>query len=182
MRRSLAMLAWAGILTIGGLGQAPAQAPVRPRLSRLQRRGLRHVAGPGWWIRGRRLPGGSTQGYAGGGYPGYPGGGPGFGYNPNLPYSPAQQQGYREGLRYYETGVAPNRPLSPAEARGFVAGERRAASMPWQLDPIRQQGYREGQLSTRETGIAPNRPLSPDEAQGFQAGERRAANGYYRPY
>jgi hypothetical protein len=100
-------------------------------------------------------------------------------YNPNLPYSPARQQGWREGRLYYETGIAPNHPLSPAEARVFVAGERRQASTPWQLDPARQAGYREGQMFW-ETGRLPNRPLTPAEAQGFNAGARRAASGGYR--
>ncbi|WP_435007622.1 hypothetical protein P12x_004888 [Tundrisphaera lichenicola] len=182
MSRSLATLAWAGILTIGGLGHAPAQAQYGPGYRGFG--GGSCVTSPGLvggYGGGGYISGGYSRGYAGGGYSGYPGGGRGFGYNPNLPYSPAQQQGYREGQLYYETGIAPNRPLSPAEARGFVAGERRASATPWQLDPARQQGYREGQLYW-ETGIAPNRPLSPAEAQGFQAGERRAANGYYRPY
>ena len=109
----------------------------------------------------------------------------GWSGNPGLPYrpypSPAQRQGFREGERYWETGIAPNRPLSPAEARGFAAGERRAAQIPWQFDPVRQQGYREGQLYW-ETGQLPNRPLSPAEVQGFRAGENRAAAGSYGTY
>jgi hypothetical protein len=118
-----------------------------------------------------------------GGY-GYGGGG----YNPALPYSPAQQQGWREGRQFYETGIAPNHRLSPAEARGFVAGESRQANTPWQRDPAKQQGWREGQIYW-ETGQLPGRPMSPAELQGFVAGERRAAsgngyfnNGGYRPY
>lgn len=113
-----------------------------------------------------------------------PAGGTGYGY-PGLSgpggYSPAQRQGFLEGQRYYETGLAPNHRLSPSEWRGFVAGETRAASTPWQLDPIRQQGYREGQIYW-ETGSLPNRPLTPAEIQGFRAGERNASVGYGRIY
>ena len=67
---------------------------------------------------------GTAGGYGGLGY-GLPG------YNPNLPWSPAQQQGWREGQVFWETGVLPNHPLSPAETQGFVAGERRAAYGGW---------------------------------------------------
>lgn len=98
------------------------------------------------------------------------------GYNPSLPYSPAQQQGWRAGKAYHQTGIAPNRPLSPAETRGFIAGQVRQASTPWQLDPAKQQGWRDGQ-HFYETGHLPDRPLSPAERQGFQAAiDRRAAS------
>lgn len=106
---------------------------------------------------------------------------PGSRYGREYGHSPARRQGYLEGERYYETGIVPNHPLSPNESRGFAAGERRAASTPWQFDPIRQQGFREGEIYW-ETGSLPNRPLSPAEIQGFRAGERRAAAGYGRIY
>lgn len=115
----------AGVLAIGGItgigSTARAQWPV--------------VAGPGSGY-GNGY-GGAGGDYVAGGYGGGGGyGGAGYvpqvpGYNPYLPYSPAQQQGYREGRLYYETGIAPNRPLSPAESRGFVAGEVRAANGGW---------------------------------------------------
>jgi hypothetical protein len=38
------------------------------------------------------------------------------------PYIPAQQQGYREGQFYWETGRLPGHRLSPAELQGFYAG------------------------------------------------------------
>ena len=116
----------------------------------------------------------------GGGYQAYPSG-YGQAYAPVPRYSPAQRQGYIEGRRYYETGIAPSHPLSRAEARGFVSGEARQARQPWQVDPARQQGYREGQYYW-ETGLRPNRPLSPAERQGFLNGERQAAGGYYRSW
>ena len=105
MRATLWKTAVAGLLTIGsalGLETAPAHA---------QGFGSR-----GW--DGDNSSGGSC---GNGGLPTY---------NPNLPYSPAQQQDWREGRLYYETGIAPNHPLSPAQARGFVAGERREANSP----------------------------------------------------
>ena len=156
MRATLWKTAVAGLLTIGsalGLETAPAHA--------------QGFGSSGW-----------DGDNSGGGYCGN-GGLPSS--NPNLPDSPAQQQGWREGQLDYETGIAPNHPLSPAEARGFVAGERREANSPWQLDPARQQGWREGQVY-RETGQLPNRPSSPAERQGFLAGERRAAAGGDRPW
>ncbi len=103
------------------------------------------------------------------------------GYNPNLPWSPAQQQGYREGRAYYESGYAPNHRLSPAEAQGFAAGANRQAQTPWQLDPAKQQGYREGRYFF-ETGILPRRPLSPAERQGFEAAQRQRSGGGYHPW
>ena len=150
------------------------------------------VAPGGWSVQGGVAPQVISPGYAspvvpygGGGYTVGSYGAGGWSSAPAVAYrpypSPAQQQGYREGQLYWETGIAPNRPLSPAESRGFVAGERRAANTPWQVDPARQQGYREGQIYW-ETGQVPNRPLTPAEAQGFRAGENRAAAGSGYPY
>lgn len=180
MHRILRNLTLAAVLTIGGafgLSQTTAQAQGFGSC------GGYDGASGGY---GGGYPGGS--GAFGGGY----GGGGGYGapcgngigipsYNPNLPYSPAQQQGWREGRRFWETGIAPNHPLSPAEQSGFVAGERSEARMPWQLDPAKQQGFREGQIFW-ETGLLPDRPMSPAEQQGFRAGERRASAGGYLPW
>jgi hypothetical protein len=129
MSATLRSKALAGALMIGGLGLGVAPA---------------HAQGFGIAIYG-----GSPEGYYGGGYRG--GGacgarnynlatdGSGYGgacyglpgYNPSLPWSPAQQQGWREGQVFWETGLIPNHPLSPAEAQGFLAGERRAAFGGW---------------------------------------------------
>ena len=104
----------------------------------------------------------------------------GWVYVPDNPYAAARRQGYREGQIYWETGWLPNRAMSPAELQGFYAGEQRAASIPWQYDPVRQRGYREGRLYWG-TGLVPRRPMSPAELQGFYAGQRRAAFGPYGP-
>ena len=155
MRATLWKTAVAGLLTIGsalGLDTASAHA--------------QGFGSSGW----------DGDNYGGG----YCGNGGLPSYNPNLPYSPAQQQGWHEGQLYYETGIAPNHPLSPAEARGFVAGERREANSPWQLDPAKQQGW-------RGAGLLGDRPVAEPaavagRASGFIAGERRAASGGDRPW
>lgn len=159
MRRTLRTMALTGVLAVGGaLGFSPT-------LAHAQEVG-RYDSGVGY---GNRAKG------CGDGNDGLPS------YNPSLPWSPAQQQGWCEGRVYYETGIAPNHPLSPAEMQGFVAGERRQAHKPWQIDPAKQQGWRKGQIYW-ETGQLPNRPLSPAELQGFSAGERRAAYGGFQPW
>ena len=187
MIRALRAMVWAGVVLVGGGTVAEtARGQVGPYP---YGGGGRYAPlSPGW-----------GAGYGGGGY----GNGYGAGYGPAWRYgngdgngygnaiapggcyrpqpSPAARQGYWEGQRYWETGIAPNHRLSPAETQGFLAGERRTASTPWQLDPVRQQGYREG-LRYWETGIAPRHPLSPAEAQGFEAAERRAATGRAWPY
>ena len=157
MRATLWKTAVAGLLTIGsarmGLDTASAHA--------------QGFGSSGW----------DGDNYGGG----YCGNGGLPSYNPNLPYSPAQQQGWHEGQLYYETGITPNHPLSPAEARGFVAGRAARGELPWQLDPAKQRGWPRGRSLGDRPVVRTGRCRRPS-MQGFIAGERRAASGGDRPW
>ena len=86
------------------------------------------------------------------------------------------QHGSEAGVRsrsITQTGIAPNHPLSPAEARGFLAGERRQANIPWQIDPLQQQGCARGRLPGDRT--APEPPDVAGQAAGLP--RRRAPGG-----